>query len=73
MGVMPDAGFEIKLSESETYALMMDRRAHDILQPPPAKDAATAKKLAQAGKPAFVDHQLEAAVKYLTTELAKAQ
>ena len=43
-GVMPDAGFEIKLSDSEMFALIQDRRARDILQPPPAKDAAAAKE-----------------------------
>lgn len=74
-GVMPDAGFEIKLSDSELYALMMDRRARDILQASPGKSvvAADSKGPPKEKKPAFVDRQLEAAVKYLTTELVKAQ
>ena len=74
-GVMPDPGFEIKLSDSEMYALMLDRRARDVLQPPPGKDVVAAKgqPSSKEKKPAFVDRQLEAAIKYLTTELAKAQ
>jgi carboxyl-terminal processing protease len=76
-GVMPSPGFEIKLGDGETYSLMLDRRARDILivQPPAGKDAGTAggEASAKPKKPGFVDRQLEAAVKYLTTELAKAE
>jgi len=76
-GVMPDAGFEIKLTDSEMYALIQDRRSRDILvlQPPPGKDIVPKKSQpsSQEKKPAFVDRQLEAAIKYLTTELVKAQ
>ena len=74
-GVMPDAGFEIKLSDSEMYALMLDRRARDILQSPEGKDVVPKKSQPSSTekKPAFVDRQLEAAIKYLTTELAKAR
>ena len=74
-GVLPDAGFDIKLSDGEMHALYQDRRARDILQSPPAKDAA-ATKIAPPSKgkeSAPPDRQLQAAVKYLNTELAKAQ
>lgn len=75
-GVMPDAGFEIKLGDGEMYALMLDRRARDVLQPSPGKDVVAVKSpppSKKAKKPEFVDHQLETAVKYLTTEFAKAR
>jgi carboxyl-terminal processing protease len=65
-GVMPDAGYEIKLSDGEMYALIQDRRSRDILQPATAKEP-------KAKESAPADRQLQAAVKYLNTELAKAQ
>ena len=74
-GVLPDAGFDIKLSDGEMHALYQDRRARDILQSPPVKDA-VATKIAPPSKDkesAPPDRQLQAAVKYLNTELAKAQ
>ena len=48
---------------------------HSVLQPPPGKDIVPKKSQpsSKEKKPAFVDRQLEAAIKYLTTELAKAQ
>ena len=74
---MPDKGFEIKLADSEMLALIQDRRDRDILQPPSAKDAAATNGEPPAKTPrkatAAVDRQLQAAVKYLNTELAKAQ
>jgi carboxyl-terminal processing protease len=77
-GVTPDKGFEIKLSDNEMLALIQNRRARDILQPPDAKGAdATRSKLplkeSKDSDPAAVDRQLQAALKYLNTELAKAQ
>jgi len=73
-GVMPDKGFAIKLGDSEMLGLIQDRRARDILQPP-GKNGGAAKPAtpAKSGEEPFVDRQLQAAVKYLTTELAKAQ
>jgi carboxyl-terminal processing protease len=75
-GVMPDTGFEIKLGDGEMFALLQDRRVHDILQPPPAKDGSTKKagppKDVKGKEPLVVDRQLQAAIKYLSTELAKA-
>ncbi len=74
-GVMPDDGYQIKLSDGEMLGLVQDRRARDILLPAPAGDSAAARPAApaKAVETAFVDRQLQAAVKYLSTELAKAQ
>lgn len=71
-GVTPDKGFELKLSESEMRGLIYDRRARDILQPAHAGDAAKTEPTAKDKQPAPVDRQLQAALKYLSTELAKA-
>jgi carboxyl-terminal processing protease len=79
-GVSPDAGYELRLSESETSALAADRRDRDILQPhraPPPKeparpDAAGKPGPAKASTP-FVDRQLQMALKYLNGELARAK
>jgi carboxyl-terminal processing protease len=74
-GVMPDNGFQIKLGDGELLALIQDRRVRDILQPASAEDSAAAKTAKTAGgaEPVFVDRQLQAALKYLNTEMAKAQ
>ncbi|MCE5304037.1 MAG: S41 family peptidase [Planctomycetaceae bacterium] len=79
-GVMPDKGFEIKLSDREMAALIRNRRDRDILppsehggestKPVAAKDEKDAK---DNQKKAFEDRQLQAAVNYLTAELAKAR
>jgi carboxyl-terminal processing protease len=71
-GVMPDDGFQIKLADSEMAALIRDRRLRDILQLSSADDPA-ARTAKPAAEPAVVDRQLQAAVRYLNTELAKAQ
>jgi carboxyl-terminal processing protease len=72
-GVTPDKGFEFDLSDGELLSLMLDRRRRDIVQPPPAKDAATKGKSKSDSKwPAAVDRQLQAAVKYIEAELAKS-
>jgi carboxyl-terminal processing protease len=68
-GVMPDKGYEVKLSDSEAYALQ-DRRAHEFLQMPPHKDAANKSDAATTDSK---DRQLQAAVNYLSRELVKAQ
>lgn len=77
-GVVPDSGFEIKLNDDETLALVQDRRKRDILQPPTAKQDSTVQggpneppKDAKPKDLLSVDRQLQAAVKYLSTELAK--
>ena len=73
-GVVPDSGFEIKLSDGEMLALMHDRRARDILKPAASKDAATTgEQPATEKEKEAVDRQLQAAMKYLGTEMAKVQ
>jgi carboxyl-terminal processing protease len=84
-GVKPDPGYEIKLDETERYQLQLYRRDRDILaahapqeNPPPKDDPAseTEKKSTETPaetKAAFVDRQLQKAIDYLTSELAKAQ
>lgn len=69
-GVIPDTSFELKLSDSEMHALAQDRRTRDILQ---SSTVAKAQPTTKTKETATVDRQLEAAVKYLNTELAKAQ
>ena len=58
-GVMPDEGYRIELDARETLELLRDRRERDILRPGPKK----------AETPAFVDRQLQAAVKHIAAEL----
>jgi len=80
-GVMPDKGFEIKLSDGE-LVMIQDQWLHGTVPSAAAKDAtakaakdAAAKKPeppAKEKEPEPSDRQLQAAVKYLTTELAKA-
>jgi carboxyl-terminal processing protease len=67
-GVMPDAGFNIRLDDDEMVTLVQDRRARDIFDP---RHAATAPK--QPGEPAGTDRQLQAAVKHLIGVLAKGK
>lgn len=66
-GVMPDAGFEIELGQKEMLELIQNRRIRDILKP----SAATGKTEKEPA--AFADRQLQAAVKYLDSEPAKAR
>jgi carboxyl-terminal processing protease len=75
-GVMPDASFDLKLSDSEMLALVQDRRARDVLQTPAANEAKPktelpAKESKEKDTPP-IDRQLQAALRYLNTELAKA-
>jgi hypothetical protein len=75
-GVTPDAGYEIKLANNEMETLIHDRRARDVLLLPPSADkvvAATSHPPSTESKPAAADRQLQAAIKYLTVELAKAR
>ncbi len=67
-GVLPDKGFDIRLDDDELLALLQDRRARDVFNPP---HAAPAPKHPAA--PAVTDRQLQAAVKHLVNTLAKAK
>jgi len=78
-GVHPDPNYEIKLSDAEMFKLMQERRSRDILMPQAkeAKEAVAAKpdapgKDAKDKDASAEDRQLQAALKYLNTELAKA-
>ncbi len=78
-GVTPDAGYKIDLGDSELLALVESRRLRDVVQPPPPAAKPAAAKPGPAAKPAVHaalaagDRQLQAALKYLDTELAKAR
>lgn len=84
-GVMPDAGYDLKLSDREFLQLQLYRRDRDILtvnhvtgQATAASDASKAPPPTDGsnGQPStagFVDRQLQKAVDYLSSELAKAQ
>ena len=71
-GVAPNQGFKIELSNREMLDLIQDRREGDILHAPSPENVTAKKPKPDGGQPAFVDRQLQAAVKYLNTELAKA-
>jgi carboxyl-terminal processing protease len=68
-GVMPDAGFKIEPSDEEMIRLIQDRRRRDVL-PSPAKDGEKGPE-GKEKTPRPVDRQLQAAMKYLTEELAR--
>jgi carboxyl-terminal processing protease len=71
-GVLPDKGFELKLSDKEMVELIQNRRDRDILRNGNADKAAADKILPAAKKEKpFVDRQLQMAIKYLTAELEK--
>ncbi len=121
-GVMPDAGYEIKLGDEELARMLTDRQQRDILlinhsvppsgnsstpggekpaedskpsgqsdattpdapksespksdeasQETPKKDEAKPATPAEAASPAAIDRQLQKAIDYLSTELAKAK
>lgn len=84
-GVKPDPGYDVVLEQAERYQLEVHRHDRDIVvSHAPAKTEADAAKEAKPAdskpadsKPAdskspFVDRQLQKAVEYLTSELAKA-
>ena len=48
-GVMPDKGYDLKLSEKDMFRLMLDRRDRDVLQPHTAKSDDDAHLVAKAG------------------------
>jgi carboxyl-terminal processing protease len=71
-GVLPDKGFDLKLSDKEMLELIHNRRDRDILRNGNADKAAADKILPAAKKEKpFVDRQLQMAIKYLTAELEK--
>jgi carboxyl-terminal processing protease len=84
-GVKPDPGFEVKLDDREQLMLQLHRRDRDVLtvnhtrrdssgSPPDGeKPVAEDDAKASADKQPFVDRQLQKALDYLTTELAKAK
>ena len=62
-GVKPNDGFELKLTDAEVEEYFADRKARDVIAAKPKEPAAeTARKL---------DKQVQKAVDYLSTELAK--
>ena len=88
-GVRPNDGYDIRLSDSEMYELVQNRKKRDIVAPnkngvsdtaePDESDSSVAEKDAleendekPEEKAEFVDRQLQKAVEYLTTELARA-
>ncbi len=70
-GVMPDKGFELKLSDKETVELIKDRRDRDILRSANAEKNGSEKNNGQKPKKQFIDRQLQMALKYLNAEFAK--
>ena len=84
-GVKPDAGYEVKLDRMERDQLQLYRRDRDILtanpsakkpadetSKPPSEAEKKSSDSASPEKPAFVDRQLQKAIEYLASELAKA-
>ncbi|HEV2971876.1 MAG TPA: S41 family peptidase [Pirellulales bacterium] len=67
-GVSPSPGYEIKLSDAEMAEFLADRRDRDIVAGKKSGKTADAKAAAKHG----ADRQLQKAIDYLTTELAKA-
>jgi carboxyl-terminal processing protease len=66
-GVSPSPGYEIKLSDAEMAEFLADRRDRDIVAGKKSGKTADAKAAAKHG----ADRQLQKAIDYLTTELAK--
>jgi carboxyl-terminal processing protease len=74
-GVKPDAGYEVALDQAERYQLELHRHDRDIVASQPTKkegEGAKPEAKPADSKPSFVDRQLQKAVEYLTSELAKA-
>lgn len=76
-GVMPNDGYEVKLSDVEMADFLRQRRDRDILATKKTEEPAPAEKPAETPAEApsskSVDRQLQKAVDYLSQELAKAQ
>ncbi|HVX09583.1 MAG TPA: S41 family peptidase [Pirellulales bacterium] len=77
-GVKPDPGYEVTLDRAEQEQLEMHRHDRDIVHGNPSAkgesgDAPkTVTKPAEASKPPVADRQMQKAIEYLTSELAKA-
>jgi carboxyl-terminal processing protease len=69
-GVMPNDGYEVKLSDGEMADLLRDRRERDILATKQREDG---EKPADTPPSKSVDRQLQKAMDHLSQELAKAQ
>ena len=62
-GVKPSEGFEVKLTDAEVEEYFADRKTRDVIAAKPKEPApATARKF---------DKQVQRAIDYLSTELAK--
>lgn len=88
-GVVPDKGYDLKLTDAEMSALLQDRRQRDLVLPKPSSEttppvAGTAalggdgepqepELLAASGETNVVDPQLRMALEYLSGELARAE
>ncbi len=72
-GVMPEQGFQLKLSDKEMVALIQDRRGRDILRTSPEGKSSPDNHNNTKSQKEFIDRQLQMAVKYLTTALAKTK
>lgn len=68
-GVKPDGGYEVKLSDEETRRLFRERAERGLLRAPQTPPDPNAPSPAA---PPLKDPQLEKAIEYLSTELAKA-
>ena len=86
-GVMPDAGFRVRLDDAEMLKLIHDRRRRDVVRRnhagkdadnaaaeesgEPAKKPEKVEDSQKTDQPPFVDRQLQKAMEYLTSELAR--
>ena len=82
-GVRPNDGYDLRLSESEMFRLVQDRKRRDIVAPKAGEESASdaiarvgpdeaneEPDSAEAIEP--VDRQLQKAIEYLSSELARA-
>ncbi len=72
-GVMPDAGYDLKLGDVELAELFRARRERDVLAAKPDAESKPPADPPAAAKQAFVDRQLQKALECLTQELAQAK
>ena len=72
-GVIPDAGFEIKLADEERIEYATYRRDRDIVQGKPGSNPPAKPKAEKEDKPKkpFVDRVLEKALEHLRAEVNK--
>jgi carboxyl-terminal processing protease len=73
-GVSPNAGYEIKLSDTEMAEMLAERRDRDIVagKNPATNSDEPTKEPAKPDAKHRADKQLQKAIDYLTSELAKA-